>query len=131
VAYVRGGRRDEVWACRENGRMHDRTRDISTDAVTGLLSLRRYTWWAVPGSPALFVLFVFGFWVIDQVVPVWTRVIGGMAGVRQRRRGSGGRSSAGRAELRVVAVRAGVDADRHRDVRAPATPAHHRPTSRS
>lgn len=58
--------------------MSGRVRDVSTDAGTGLSSLRRYTWWAVPGSATVFLLFVWGLWVIDPDVSVWARGVGGV-----------------------------------------------------
>jgi two-component system, NarL family, sensor histidine kinase DesK len=52
---------------------NDRVRDGSIEYGTGLSGLRRYTWWAVPGTSAcLLVLFV-GDWLLDRDVPAWVR----------------------------------------------------------
>lgn len=68
---------------------NDRVGDESIDrGAAGLTSLRRYTWWTVPGM-AVCVLAVFvGEWVLDGDVPLWARgpaaaalVVGGWASV--------------------------------------------------
>jgi two-component system sensor histidine kinase DesK len=48
-------------------------RDTDTDRGIGLAGFRRYTWWAVPGSLAIVLLWFVGAWVVDPDVPVWAR----------------------------------------------------------
>ncbi|WP_460498693.1 sensor histidine kinase [Glycomyces tarimensis] len=49
--------------------------DAPIDREAGLTSFRRYTWWAVPGTTAFFLVFFGAGWVLDDEVPVWLRVV--------------------------------------------------------
>ncbi|WP_128430022.1 sensor histidine kinase [Streptomyces cyaneus] len=42
--------------------------------AAGLTSLRRYTWWTVPGMTACVLAVFVGEWVLDGDVPLWARV---------------------------------------------------------
>jgi two-component system sensor histidine kinase DesK len=48
-------------------------RDRTTDRGTGLGSFRRYTWWDVPGTTAIVLLWFVGDWILDPDVPAWAR----------------------------------------------------------
>ncbi|KUL28084.1 sensor histidine kinase [Streptomyces regalis] len=49
--------------------------DKSIDrGAAGLTSLRRYTWWTVPGMTACVLAVFVGEWVLDGDVPLWARV---------------------------------------------------------
>ena len=48
-------------------------RDRTTDRGTGLGGFRRYTWWAVPGTTAIVLLWFVGDWILDPDVPAWAR----------------------------------------------------------
>jgi two-component system, NarL family, sensor histidine kinase DesK len=48
-------------------------RDRTTDRGTRLGSFRRYTWWAVPGTTAIVLLWFVGDWILDPDVPAWAR----------------------------------------------------------
>ncbi len=52
-----------------------RVQDTPIDREAGLTGLRRYTWWAVPGTTAFFLVFFGAGWVMDASVPVWIRVV--------------------------------------------------------
>jgi two-component system sensor histidine kinase DesK len=48
-------------------------RTIPVDRKAGLTNLRRYTWWAVPGTAAVLLIIFFMSWLLDSSVPVWAR----------------------------------------------------------
>ncbi|MGC9535850.1 sensor histidine kinase [Streptomyces sp. UG1] len=48
--------------------------DGATDhGAAGLTSLRRYTWWTVPGMIACVLALFVGAWILDGDVPLWAR----------------------------------------------------------
>src|SRR2546429_1295382 len=57
-------------AVRDNARVEEGPRDRGT----GLTSLRRYTWWAVPGTVVCVMVLSYGSWALDGDVPAWARV---------------------------------------------------------
>ncbi|XVQ10207.1 sensor histidine kinase [Spirillospora sp. CA-255316] len=49
------------------------------DLGTGLAGLRRYTWWAVPGTTAALLTLFTGDWLLDPETPLWARAAGAAA----------------------------------------------------
>ncbi|MFC5748959.1 sensor histidine kinase [Actinomadura rugatobispora] len=49
------------------------------DRGTGLAGLRRYTWWAVPGTTAALLILFTGDWLLDPGLSVWARAVGAVA----------------------------------------------------
>ncbi|UUU30347.1 histidine kinase [Streptomyces sp. CA-210063] len=49
-------------------------RDGASERGAGLTSLRRFTWWTVPGTTVCLLVVFFGAWVLDTDVPAWARV---------------------------------------------------------
>ncbi|WP_181763528.1 sensor histidine kinase [Streptomyces albidus (ex Kaewkla and Franco 2022)] len=47
--------------------------DGAVDRGAGLTSLRRYTWWTVPGMTACVLVVIVGAWVLDGDVTPWVR----------------------------------------------------------
>ncbi|BBC32219.1 hypothetical protein SGFS_035130 [Streptomyces graminofaciens] len=54
----------------DNGRV----RDGPSERGAGLTSLRRYTWWTVPGTTVCLLALFYGDWILDGDVPLWARV---------------------------------------------------------
>ena len=48
-------------------------RTSPVDRTAGLTNLRRYTWWAVPGTAAAILILFFTGWLLDHSVPIWAR----------------------------------------------------------